>query len=313
MRDGWRVLADHPVINVNIMNDPKITKAMLDWSEADHSSDEMIIKGATLLLQVNRNKGLFMRITNNPKRGLAKLEYEIKKHLAYRQDGLNIEDVVKMDQQLQKELPKMASIDACVKREIENPAFRDDEVVPVAEDGTAIVRGKRPDHDKLPDEIKALWEKNAERWKKIKANFELLKTLKEPCDRYEYVKALKEAWYSYRKDMNRYDEFSGSMEEMVTVTVGRGLTEDEQHEVDLAQAYISKNLPKLMDLVEMSQDPDFLLQEEKVQQLKAKSIAIQQRVDTLLRFGVLLSDQRKADLSKCEIRIVPEDAQGEES
>ncbi|MCR4602459.1 MAG: hypothetical protein K5683_02850 [Prevotella sp.] len=293
------------------MNDPKITKAMLEWSKADHSSEEMIVKGATLLLQVNRNKGLFMRICHNPSRGLAKLEYEIRKHLAYRQDGLNIEDVVKMDQQLQKVLPKQAEINACVKtlREIDNPPFHPDEVIPVAEDGASIVRGKRPDHDSLPGDIKAIWEKNCERWRKIKASFELLKTLKEPCDRYEYVKAMKEAWYAYRKDMNRYDEYKGSMDELVTVTSGRGLTVDEQKEVDLAQAYISKSLPKLLDLVEMAQDPDF----DKAEQLEAKRSAIQQRVDTLLKYKVLLSDQRKADLRSCDIRIVPDDAQGKES
>ena len=58
------VLLCRPVLKFNSMAnyDPKITEAMVAWLRGEHSSDESILKGAELLLRVNRNKGLFERI-----------------------------------------------------------------------------------------------------------------------------------------------------------------------------------------------------------------------------------------------------------
>ena len=307
------VLLCRPVLKFNSMAnyDPKLTEAMVAWlRREDHSSDESIREGAELLLRVNRNRGLFERIRRYPKAGVKKLEYEIKKHVNYRLQGYTIQDIEALDAEVTPQV--QAAVDAA-----ENAA---DGEIPVVQEtdgdgdtGCVVVKGMRPDHDKLPDDIKAIWPANAERWKKIKETYNLLLTLNAPCDRFEHLQLMKELWYKYRQDMCRYDDFRGTMDEMVTLNKGRQLTEDEQKDVDVAQSYISRNLPVLQELVLESREPDF--PEEKIVKLEDLRSKIQERVNTLLQLNVMLSDQRKADLVSCDIAIElsQDDAQGEGS
>ena len=289
--------------------DPKFTEALVAWYHADHSSDEMIMKGAELLLRLNRNRVLYQQILRTPQRLLKKLEYEIKKHIDIRNDGFTLDDVKKMAAEVLPHISAAAEVEIV------------DNSLPVVEDQNGVtypqvkVIGKRPDHDSLPEEIKKLWEVNAERWKKIKAKFELCKTLDAPCDLYEHVTVLKEAWYTYKRDMARYDDFRGTLDETVTVTKGKALSESDQEMVDYAQSYISRNLPQLKELALEAQEPDFT--EDKKDKLENLRVKIQDRVNILLKFGVILSDQRKADLKSVDISvdnpIDKSDAEGEKS
>ena len=288
--------------------DPKITEGMVAWLRGDHSSGESIKKGAELLLRVNRNRGLYERICRNPKAGVKKLEYEISKHLNYRLQGYTIQDIEKLDKEIVPQV--QAAVDAA-----ENAADGEVPVVQEADDdgdtGCVVVKGMRPDHDSLPEDIKAIWPANAERWKKIKETYNLLLSLNAPCDRFEHLQLLKESWYKYKDEMCRYDDFRGTMDELVTVVKGKDISEKDQQDIDYAQSYISRYLPVLMDLVAAAKDPEFTDQ-EKLEGLREK---IQNRVFTLLKLGVVLSDQRKADLVSCDIAIIlPQDnAQGEGS
>ena len=298
--------------------DPKITDGMVAWLRSDHTDDESIRKGAELLLRVNRNKGLYERILRYPKGGLKKLEYELQKHVNIRLQGYSFDDIQKLDHEITPDI-KFA-VERCAIHQEENNV-PESEVLPHFEkpndehwtELTFPITGKRPDHDNLPEEIQAIWPKNAERWKKIKETYNLLLTLNAPCDRFEHLQLLKELWYKYREDMCRYDDFRGTMDEMVTLNKGRQLTEDEQKDVDVAQSYISRNLPVLQELVLESREPDF--PEDKIAKLGDLRSKIQARVTSLLMLNVMLSDQRKADLMKCDISIeLPSDnAEGEGS
>ena len=297
--------------------DPKVTEGMVAWLRSDHTDDESIRKGAELLLRVNRNKGLYERILRYPKGGLKKLEYELQKHLNIRLQGYSYDDIQKLDQEIMPEIKSYVEKCNVVIQEDanENQQLNEADVMPIgAADGNPLITtGKRPDHDQLPEEIQAIWAKNAERWKKIKETYNLLLTLNAPCDRFEHLQLMKELWYNYRQDMCRYDDFRGTMDEMVTLNKGRQLTEDEQKDVDVAQSYISRNLPVLQELVLESREPDF--PEDKIAKLEDLRSKIQERVVKLLQLNVMLSDQRKADLQKCDIstELPQDDAQGEGS
>ena len=304
------VLLCRPVLKFYSMAnyDPKITEAMVAWLRGEHSSDESILKGAELLLRVNRNKGLFERIRRYPKGGVKKLEYEIKKHVNYRLQGYTIQDIEALDAEVTPQV--QSAVDAA-----ESAADGQLPVVQESEDdgdtGGVIVKGIRPDHDSLPDDIKAIWPANAERWKKIKESYNLLLSLNAPCDRFEHLQLLKETWYKYKSEMCRYDDFRGTIDELVTVVKDKQISEKEQQDIDYAQSYISRNLPVLMELVTAAKEPDFA-GAEKLESLREK---VQNRVNTLLNLHVMLSDQRKADLLQCDIKIdLPSDnAEGEES
>lgn len=288
--------------------DPKITEGMVAWLRSDHTDEESIRKGAELLLRVNRNRGLYERICRYPRGGLKKLEYELQKHVNIRLQGYTIQDIENLDKEVMP-LVQVAVDAADGAADDEIPVVKESE--DEGDTGCVVVKGKRPDHDKLPEEIQAIWPKNAERWKKIKETYNLLLTLNAPCDRFEHLQLLKEIWYKYREDMCRYDDFSGTMDEMVTVVKGKEISEKDQQDIGYAQSYISRYLPVLLDLVAAAKDPEFTDQ-EKLEGLREK---VQNRVFTLLKLGVVLSDQRKADLVSCDIAIVlpSNNAEGEGS
>ena len=259
----------------------------------DHTSEEEIRAGATLLLQINRNHFLYQQINRTPKRMLKKLEYEISKHINIRLEGYTLNDVVKMEQEV---LPPVETAVKVCNVENEIPHFEEPENVKSL--------GMRPDHDSLPEDIQAIWPKNAERWKRMKETYEMLKTLDAPCDRFEYVKLLKELWYSYREDMNRYDDFKASDEQ--PVDDGHKLNEEEQKKVDQAQSYISRFLPKLIEIIADSKEDDFPAEEAAhLEDLRGK---IQKRVDILLTSGIQISEDRLQQLIAADIRVTLEKA-----
>ena len=301
-----------PVFNKNNMTklDPKFTEQLVAWMKEDHSSDEKIREGAMLLLKLNRNRVLYQQIVRTPQRLLKKLEYEIKKHINIRLDGYTLDDVKEMALQV------MPHIQASAETEVQA------DNLPIVEGQEGIVYpkvkvlGKRPDHDMLPPEIQKLWTDNAERWKKIKEKFELCKTLNEPCDLYEHLKILKEAWYKYKKDMAAYDGYI-KVPAPGTADAGGASGDADKSAVDVAQSYISRYLPVLLELAMESRENDF--PEEKAMKLEDLRMKIQDRVYTLLDNNVEISDQRKAELASVDIKLEKEEenpennAEGEKS
>lgn len=279
--------------------DPKFTQELADWLNSDHSSDEKIREGAMLLLRTNRNKLLYQQIIRTPQRLLKKLEYEIGKHLVIRNDGLTLTEVETMTDKL---MPKVEAAKNAI------PEGKVD-VLPIVtppdagdnEPEVLVVKGKRPDHDNLPENIQAIWPANAERWKKIEELFELCKQLEQPCDRYEHLKVMKEAWYKYKEEMARYDDFKATDDAAGDGEKKPVLTELDKQNIDYAQSYISRYLPQLMELKEKAQEPDF--SEEDKAKLEDLRVKLQNRVNTLLKFKVALSDQRKADLISVDIIV----------
>ncbi len=290
--------------------DPKFTEKIAAWLNSKHEDESNVREGATILLQLNRNRGLYERVMRCPMRHIAKVEYELKKHLNYRLDGYSINDIVKMDEELTPIIKVAADKESEALNENASA-----EVLPIVtekseeSEGQTVVKGKRPDHDNLPDNIKELWIINAERWKKIKAAYELLKTLNAPCDRYEHLKVLKESWYKYKEDMCKYDDFK-SGEEGSEGDGKKALDENEKQMVNYAQSYISRYLPELKELVAQAKEENF--SDDAKARLEDYRIKISNRVNILLKAGVVLSEERKQDLALCDIptELEKEDAEG---
>ena len=91
------------------------------------------------------------------------------------------------------------------------------DIAPVAEISTdadhtnvaKVAKGRRGDHDSLPEEIQKLWDDNAEVWFRIKALYNHLLTMENalPCDRYEYLKQLAELDKRYHDNLAKYDAY----------------------------------------------------------------------------------------------------------
>lgn len=75
------------------MIDDKLTNSIAAFLMKEQPTDAEIIAGAELLLRINRNRPLHQTIIRRPQRMLAKLQYELNKHLRYRKDGLTLQKV----------------------------------------------------------------------------------------------------------------------------------------------------------------------------------------------------------------------------
>ena len=173
----------------NEMLDQQLTKDIAAWLNL-LPSERDIEAGALLLLRINRNRFLYNNIISRPAALADKLEAELKKHLRIRLDGLTTQDVAQMDKRVKKSAREVVEAVAAVTPE-------------------SRLAGRRADHDSLPDDIKAVYERGLELHKKIKATFEQLKTMDKamPCDRYEYLKILDELDQEYRRGWAIYDNW----------------------------------------------------------------------------------------------------------
>ena len=293
------------------MIDPKFTQKISQWLQSDHKDEKQIQEGALLLLQLNRDRAMYQRIIRRPQRELSFLEYKLRRFLQLRQDGHTIKDVVKMDREITDQIAAAAgTIDTGGTLPM---------VVPTVGSGldslpSYVRKGIRPDHDQLPANIQAIWTKNAERWKKIKEAFETCKKLTEPCDRYEYLKVLKETWYKYKEDMARYDEYQLTAD---NATVPNGspsgitLTPEQEKELANADSYISKNLPQLSaDIRDAMQSGNY--SEEDARKIASRIERLQQRVNVLIKYGRTFTPERQEQLHFCSIRL-NSDEQGQKS
>lgn len=170
---------------------------MRDWLEQPHTSEEKIREGAEMLLSFNRNKILYNQILRNPMRPayVKKLEYELNKYLQPRLAGLTQYQVRQLDERV---VPDATEIVATGTIE------GDDE-----ETATVKLKGRREDHDSLPQHIRDLFDGNKSRYKKIAQLHATLRTMEkcEPCERYGFLVQLDELDKEYRENMRKYDEF----------------------------------------------------------------------------------------------------------
>ena len=130
--------------------DNSITKRLNEWLAKTDRTSEDVISGAMLLLQLNRNRQLFQTVMTNPKHFESTVVYELKKFVPIRQRGQTLEDVQNDAKQLLGELK------TAVNEEPAENDRKDD-----SEKDLPMHGGKRPDHDSLPDNIKAIWPQNA--------------------------------------------------------------------------------------------------------------------------------------------------------
>lgn len=167
--------------------DDKVTKRIQEWLDTP-ASERDVPAGAALLLSLNRNRVLFQNIIRRPDKMAAKLEYELKKHLRIRLDGLTRREIVRMSAEVMTATQHTLT-------EFE-PTHEAEHV------------GKREDHDSLPEDIKKLFEAQADLFHRIKQTYNTLVAMEDApaCDRYEHLKILKELDVTFRNNWKRYDE-----------------------------------------------------------------------------------------------------------
>ena len=276
--------------------DPKFTKKIQDWLTGEHSSAESIREGAEILLALNRNKILYANINANPTRPIwkEKLEYELQKHLQIRLDGYTRQKVAQMDTRVMKEA------ETIIKSVETAPCVVADDSQVTAEE-KFFTKGRRADHDDLPEEIRNLFEGNRSRYQKIRALHTQLRSMSNSpaCDRYEYLKQLDELDKTYRLNMEKYDGYKAE-EDAGTQEVKK--ENEGEHVVDVNRTWVNRNTPKLEKLFAVKEKGENLLEVQKYEDLLQEfNIRIKQIVengggigdkvrDKLIPLGVTIPD-----------------------
>lgn len=251
--------------------DSKLTDSIQQWL-ALAAAERDTAAGALMLLQLNRNNFLYRRILAHPEMMASKLESELKKHLQIRLDGLTRADVAKM---VKRVMPAAAESLAAKGGEPASPEFA----------------GKRADHDDLPAEIQALYERNGEIWKKIKKTYETLKQMEASpaCDRYELLKVLASLDNEYRANWEAYDHYDEeAAADADTDESGTYPSSPTAKQVIAARKFISVNR-KTFEAMTDEDDPDG----SKRETLRAK---LQERITFLIEAGENFSADTAAAL-----------------
>lgn len=185
--------------------DQILTAQIYNFLQLEKPTEAQIIEGAKLLLKCNpnRERGVYNSAMRRPKAMLPWIRTDLKKYYDIRQRGLTMPEVeqfnhetVALVEQTLSQVPSTVEQDSG-----ETP------LVPVLG-----IRGMRDDHEQLPDEIKAIWERNAERWKKMRQLHAqlaqmIVKPDYAPCDGNELCYMLRQVDTDLRNDYEIYDTF----------------------------------------------------------------------------------------------------------
>lgn len=277
--------------------DKTLTDKIVAWLNAPaHTEDADIMEGALMLLQLNRNRQLYMTISTNPKRFLKTVEYELKKFLPLRMKGKTCQDVRREADELLSEL-RENGIDKEQSEGQDETSDTDDN-----DDTVAPVRnGKREDHDQLPQNIRDIWEANAERWKRIKEMYNACLSMENPCDLEENLKVLKETYYDYKADYARYDSFTFEGEGAKSEEDGASDDLKTLKDINNARSYISKNVDKLSALKKEALMDG--ASDEQTNAYQSLLSSMTQRVQTLVDNGQVIGEDLKNKLQATGINL----------
>lgn len=261
------------------MIDDVFTMKIVRWLGIENPTTDDIKDGALMMLKLNRNQVLYNTVMRRPEKYVKKIRYELEKRLPMRLDHKTRTDVANLEKEI------LPSITEAIKNS-EKHTEDDGRVEYMSDDRKAVANGRRDDHDSLPEEIRALWESNTARWKKIKELYNICKSLEKPCDRYEYLKVLKDEWYSYKKNFEIYDTYQFNGEE--PVVSDNTQTDISIKDITNARAYISKNLDKL----------ETLSQSDNAEKYHTLSVKIRERINLIIKTGESFSPEMRDKLSK---------------
>lgn len=273
------------------MIDNKLTENMQAWLAESAHDRESLMRGAEMVLKLTRNMSMYQTIIRRPEKFESKIRYELQKFLPMRLEQMTTQDVKALSAELIPEVKKAVDEEATLAGSDET--IDNDTFLPAAS-------GIRPDHDSLPEDVQSVWSDNKDRWLKIKQLYNTLLAIEQPCDRFEYLKQLKELWYTYKRELERYDNYVAP-DDSETADDAAPSPVEIAKEIANARAYITKNVDKLIELRNESLSSDDATKAlDDYNKLLAK---MQQRVDTLISNNAQVGDDLKAKLNEAGLSL----------
>ena len=253
---------------------------MQAWLAEETHDEESLRRGAEMVLKLTRNMAMYQTILRRPARFESKIRYELQKFLPMRLEQMTAQDVKALSDEL---IPQVADA--------------------INMDHGQGKQGIRPDHDSLPEDVRNVWAENRERWFKIKQLYNTLLAIEKPCDRYEYLKQLKDLWYTYKRELERYDNYVASSKSDDTSDDAAPSPVDIAKDIANARSYITKNADRLIELHrEALASDDATKALEDYNKLLAK---VKQRVAILTDNAAPIGDELKNKLNEAGLSLPP--------
>lgn len=270
---------------------------MQAWLAEDSHNQDSLIKGAEMVLRLTRNMAMYQTILRRPAKFESKIRYELKKFLPMRLEQMTIQDVKVLSDELVPQVADAISQEQTYQLSVANNNETTDNSVflPAA-------FGIRPDHDALPDDVKCVWSDNKQRWLKIKQIYNSLLAIEQPCDRYEHLKQLKDLWYTYKRELERYDNYvAPEADASSALPTPPPSASDIAKDIANARSYITKYIDRLVELHNETLGSDDATKAlDDYNNLLAK---IQQRVAVLTDNAAPIGDEIKAKLNEAGLSI----------
>lgn len=188
----------------NRQMDNNLTMQIGSFLKLEKPTDQQIMAAAEMLLRLDpgRERGIYNSAMRRPQALLPWIRTDLQKFYQIRMKGMTNSEAQKFNEETEK---------LVVETLQQKPAGVEFSTPPTNPE-IKSERKKRDDHDFLPDNIKALWDKNAERWKKMReihTQLELLiaKPDYQACDGNELCYALRQTDNALRADYKKYDDY----------------------------------------------------------------------------------------------------------
>lgn len=187
--------------------DHSFTKLVQDWLAAEPAQRDYSV-GALYLLRLSGNQIMYRNIVaaGADRRGDF-IEYQLRKYISFRLADLTHQEVQQMSEQVERIVEEHIPLAAA--------ADQANSQLPIPNSQPA--KGKRADHDSLPDEIKACYVENLSLLQKMRELHLKLRSLTlDPnitcpdSERYPFLKELIALDKRLRKNWQRYDSYRAS-------------------------------------------------------------------------------------------------------
>ena len=172
--------------------DHKFTELIKKWLETPEAERDYSV-GALYLLKLSGNRIMYLNTVAQLDRKRQFVEYHLQKYYNFRVQALTHAQVQEMEQQ----------VEAIVAEHIPLAAKADEQPQ----------KGKRPDHDSLPDDIKAKFVENLsllQRMRELHLKLLTLSTEDSPCpdsERYPFLKELISLDKKLHANWEAYDRY----------------------------------------------------------------------------------------------------------
>ena len=182
--------------------DHELTKTIAAWLEQPESERDLAA-GALLVLRLSGNQIMYKGFIRNLNHSAKMIAYQLQKYYNFRVQDLTKQQVAQMQQQVEEIAAKDNLKPIPSKSEGEQSDNTDE-----------IRKGKRPDHDSLPEEIQALYVENLsilQKMRNLHAKLELLSTENAVCpdsERYPFLKEIIELDKQYHENWHTYDSYT---------------------------------------------------------------------------------------------------------